>query len=178
MNLYNFISALSDIAEPTDIIVPSSSGFASEVTQQAWKVKQGQRIICNPGLGSMGFALPHAIGVSVASNRRVLVIEGDGSLQHNIQELATISRLNLNIKLFVISNGGYASIRNTHNKFFGNDPVQDLWFPDLWQISKGYNIKNSAMETLTKHHIEYVLKDNLPHLCEVYIDPDQKKELV
>jgi acetolactate synthase-1/2/3 large subunit len=181
INLYEFIDALSNICTPEDVIIPSSAGFASEVTQQAWKVKKGQRVICNPGLGSMGFAIPHAIGAAIASNRRVICIEGDGSLQHNIQELQTISRLNLNIKIFVINNGGYASIRNTHNKFFGNNPVDELSFPDLGCLFWfGYGIKctdNIFRKVDLKDIIEVCLEENVCAMCEVMIDPDQKKEL-
>jgi acetolactate synthase-1/2/3 large subunit len=186
MNLYDFINKLSDLATSEDIIVPSSSGFASEITQQAWKVKHGQRIICNPGLGSMGYAIPTAIGASVASNRRVIVIEGDGSLQHSIYELATIARLNLNIKIFVINNGGFASIRNTHEKFFGDNPVRDLRFPDPYDIGKAYNIKIQRNEhepfifdCLDEEELELIerfLNNKYPCIARVDIDPDQKKE--
>jgi acetolactate synthase I/II/III large subunit len=172
MNLYEFIDKLSDLATPDDIIVPSSAGFASEITQQAWKIKRGQRVICNPGLGSMGFALPHAIGVSVASNRRVIVIEGDGSLQHNIQELATISRLGLNIKMFIINNGGYASIRNTHQKYFDDNPVDDLSFPDLSYLSDAYHMDYIFIEKIDDIGI---IRGKSPCLYEVLIGPNQKK---
>jgi thiamine pyrophosphate-dependent acetolactate synthase large subunit-like protein len=169
MNLYEFIDALSDICAPEDIIVPSSAGFASEVIQQAWKVKYGQRIICNPGLGSMGYAIPTAIGASLASGRRVIVIEGDGSLQHSIYELATISRLNLNIKIFVINNGGFASIRNTHEKFFGNNPVSELSFPNIIKLAdvyglttrNNYGIKKSLVESLYIINNEETLKSRI-----------------
>jgi acetolactate synthase-1/2/3 large subunit len=179
INLYDFVEALSEIAEEDDIIIPSSSGMASEIVQQAWKVKKGQRIICNPGLGSMGFAIPHAIGASVASNRRVIVIEGDGSLQHNIQELQTIASLDLNIKIFVINNGGYASIKNTHEKFFNNNPVSDLTFPDLEEIAKAYNINYSKMvksNTFVKFMFNICM--DYPQIIEIMIDPNQKKELI
>lgn len=172
MNLYDFINKLSDLATENDIIVPSSSGFASEVTQQAWKVKKGQRIICNPGLGSMGFALPHAIGVCVASNRkRVIVIEGDGSLQHNIQELATISRLSLPIKMFIINNNGYASIRNTHRKYFDNDPVCELVFPYLDDIALAYQLGYEFFEDLDDLEIH----GEHGQIIEIIIDENQKK---
>jgi acetolactate synthase-1/2/3 large subunit len=178
MNLYDFIEALSSICDKDDVIVPSSAGFASEVTQQAWKVKKGQRVICNPGLGSMGYAIPTAIGASLASGRRVIVIEGDGSLQHSIYELATISRLNLNIKIFVINNGGFASIRNTHEKFFGSNPVSNLWFPYLESIADAYKINYSEMER-QEGFINYIFDIcmDYPQIIEVMIDPDQKKEL-
>lgn len=178
VNMYDFVDVLSDLAQEYDIIVPSSSGFASEIVQQAWRVKKGQKIICNPGLGSMGFALPHAIGACIASGgQRVICIEGDGSLQHNIQELQTIARLKLPIKIFVINNNGYASIRNTHQKFFGNNPIKDLSFS--YSIPNGIHYENVTKNINMFYRIEeLVLKLNCPVICNVIIDPDQKKELI
>ena len=176
INLYDFIDTLSDICTGDDVIVPSSSGFAAEVTMQAWKVKKGQRIINLPGLGSMGFALPMAIGAAVASKRRVICIEGDGSLQHNIQELETMRRLNLPIKLFVLNNEGYASIRNTHNKFFGNDPTAELTFPPLRHIADAYDILFERIEDID--NIQGILKSKAQYICEITIDPNQQREVI
>lgn len=178
IDLYYVVDLLSDLASTDDIIVPSSAGFASEVTQQAWKVKQGQRVICNPGLGSMGFALPHAIGACIASGgKRVICIEGDGSLQHNIQELNTISKLNLNIKIFVINNKGYASIKNTHKKFFNSDPVKDLNLS--FRVPRGLSYASVKKYTNMFYRIEeLVLKPDCPVICEIFINPNQIKEII
>lgn len=169
INLYKFIETLSDLCTKDDIIVPSSSGQAAEITLQSWKVKQGQRILSLPGLGSMGFALPMAIGAAVASGKRVICIEGDGSLQHNIQELETMRRLNLPIKLFVLNNGGYASIRNTHKKFFNDDPTAELTFPSIGRIAVAYNIPftHGTLNSCTG-----------PEIFEIMIDPNQQREVI
>lgn len=175
INLYDFIRTLSDLCTGSDVIIPSSSGQAAEITLQAWKVKKGQRIISLPGLGSMGFALPMAIGASIASKKRVICIEGDGSLQHNIQELETMRRLNLPIKLFVLNNGGYASIRNTHKKFFNDDPTSVLSFPNLVQLAETYKIDYAwTKDGVNKELIE----GDRPCIIEVLIDPNQQREVI
>jgi acetolactate synthase-1/2/3 large subunit len=127
----------------------------------------------------MGYALPTAIGASVASNRRVIVIEGDGSLQYNIMELATIARLGLNIKIFIINNGGFASIRNTHNKFFGNNPVKDLKFPILEYLAKSSLIDyDKPFLYGWDDFYDPYFESKLPYIFDIKIDPGQKKEIV
>ena len=122
INPYVFIEILSGLLNENDIIIQDSSGSASEITQQSFKIKKGQKMICSPGLGSMGFQLGHAVGVAFASEKkkRIIIISGDGSLQHNLQELETIKRYNLPIILFVWNNQGYNSIKFTQDKFFNS----------------------------------------------------------
>ena len=177
INPYYFIEILSQCLNPKDIIVPSSSGSASEMVCQSFKIKEGQRIICSNGLGSMGFALPHAIGVAISSKKRIICIEGDGSFQHNIQEMELLSRYNLNIKLFIFNNNGYSSIRNTHCKFFndeylGCDDKTGLTFPDIEKISTAYNIPTYKIENQNnlKEDIIKVLNTEGPIICEIIID--------
>ena len=140
VNQYVFFEELSKALEPSDVIVVSSSGQASDVFYPTFRVKEGQRIISSPGLGAMGFGLPQAIGAALASGRRVICIEGDGSIQLNMQELETIRRLNLNIKIFVLNNGGYATIRNTAKRHFeGRDHTAGMEFllPYFYDDSSG-----------------------------------------
>ena len=90
-NPYYLIDVLSELMDENDILVPGSSGSCSEITLQAFRVKAGQRIFNNPGLGSMGYGLPASIGACLAGNgKRTIAIIGDGGLQHNIQELANV----------------------------------------------------------------------------------------
>ena len=147
----SWVDDISNMMWPEDILVPSSSGMAAEMVLQRFKVKQGQRVIFSPGLGAMGFALPTAIGVAIASKRRVFCVEGDGSLQVNIQELETIRRLNLPIKIFVLENNGYASIRNTQRnrcggRLLGCDPSSGLTFPDTRKIAEAYGVDICVIE--------------------------------
>lgn len=179
VNTYFLIDALADILAEEDVIVPGSSGTCAEVTLQVFRVKRGQRIINSPGLGSMGFALPQSIGVSIASGKRVICIEGDGSLQHNIQELETLRRLNLPVKLFVLNNNGYASIRNTQRRFFNGkltccDPSSGLTLPDTALLARGYGLKTFKIETQRdlKRNLEVVLNEDGPVVCVVMSDPE------
>lgn len=141
----SWVDRISDEVKEGEVLVPSSSGMACEMVLQRFKVKRGQRIIFFPGLGSMGFALPTAIGAAIASGKRVVCVEGDGSLQHNIQELETIRRLELPIKIFVLNNDGYASIRNTQKNRFGRllgcDPTCGVTLPNTYKIAQAYGVE-------------------------------------
>ena len=180
INTYNFIWELSKQAKHHDIIIPSSSGSASEITQQAFQVKSGQRVICSPNLGSMGFGLPSAIGACIASGkRRTIAIIGDGCLQHNIQELELIRRYDLPIKLFVLANNGYGSIRATQNKFFngnlsGCDVTSGITLPHISKISSAYNLGHTCLfnEMELEFGIEIFLAKDYLHVCELRIDPN------
>jgi acetolactate synthase-1/2/3 large subunit len=147
---------------------------------QAFKIKNGQRFFNSPGLGSMGFGLPASIGACFASGRkRVICIVGDGGLQHNIQELELLKRYKLPIKLFVLNNFAYASIRATQNKFFkgnlvGCDPTSGLTIPDTIKVARAYGLKalriNSQVDLKSK--LKMALASNGPVVCDVNIEPD------
>ncbi len=180
INTYAFVDYLSDSLRSTDVIVPESSGSAAEIIPQALKIKQGQRYINSPGLGSMGYGLPQSLGACLASGgKRIISIIGDGSLQHNIQELETIKRLKLPLKLFILNNFGYASIRNTHKKFFKGrlvccDPSSGLTLPDTGKIAHAYGIdylKCSKISDL-KNSLVRILNNQGPFICELMIDPE------
>ena len=142
-----WVDEVSVYCQEGDIIVPSSSGMASEMFCQSFKVKENQRIVFSPGLGAMGCALPHAIGCAMAEpTRRVVCIEGDGSLMVNVQCLQTIRQHKLNIRLFILNNGGYASIRNTHKRHFdgrllGCDALSGLTFPSIQHLAWTYGVE-------------------------------------
>jgi len=117
LNPYDFIDKLFQMLGPEDAVV-CGNATACIVPYQAGKLKKGQRLISNSGSASMGYDLPAAIGVSVAKGGRTVCIAGDGSLQMNVQELQTLVGYRLPIKLFVLNNGGYLSIRQTQTGFF------------------------------------------------------------
>jgi acetolactate synthase-1/2/3 large subunit len=179
INSYVLVDVLSDLMTNNDILVPGSSGTCSEITMQAFKVKKGQRILNTPGLGSMGFGLPASIGACLASGRkRTVGIIGDGGLQHNIQELETMARLKLPIKLFILNNGGYASIRTTQKTHFKGhyvccDPSSGLTFPEIEKISSAYGIKFFKLRDHKKirDEIKEILDYRGPVICEVITDP-------
>jgi len=177
INPYQFIEELAKASGPDDVIVPASSGSAAEMMAQTWPIKNGQRFIFSPGLGSMGWGLPQAIGVALASRRRVICVIGDGDLQHNIQELQTLARLGLPVKLFIWNNGGYNSIRNSMTAHFGN-PVccgtPDITFPALKHISDAVGVPYWWLRNVDDLRVQ--IEDSLfgsgSYITEVMIDPD------
>jgi acetolactate synthase-1/2/3 large subunit len=179
VNTYCLVDTLSELMSSNDILVPGSSGSCSEITMQAFKAKKGQRIFNTPGLGSMGFGLPASIGACLASGKkRTVSIIGDGGLQHNIQELETVSRLKLPLKLFILNNNGYASIRNTQKSHFKGhyvccDPASGLTLPNISEIAKAYGIKNMKIENHKNLNmlIKKALSTTGPVICEVMADP-------
>ena len=182
ISTYAFIDTLSDLLTGRDILVPDSSGSAAEVTQQAVRIKRGLRVLNNPGLGSMGFGLPAGIGACLASGRkRTTVIIGDGGLQLTIQELETVVRLKLPLKIFVLNNNGYASIQATQKRFFDgrlvcSGPASGLTLPDSCRIAEAYKIKNVriAVQKNLKSKLRKVLNTAGPVICDLMIDTKQE----
>lgn len=143
---YHFVSALSAAIPPDTLVATGSSGLAVEVFYTVFRNKPGQRVFLTSGLGSMGYGLPAAIGACFANSKKPMVaVESDGSLQLNLQELATLRAQNLPICLVVMNNGGYASIRNTQRNYFagrhvGTGPEAGLLLPNLEQIAATYGL--------------------------------------
>jgi len=152
----------------------TAAGLCFYVLGQALTIGEDQRYLVSGGLGSMGWALPAAIGAAFASEGSVVCVIGDGSLQMCIQELATIYNQNLNCKIFVINNNGYASIPNTQKSFFGSnyvgcDPGSGLSMPDWRLIAEAYKLEYAmiAESNQLKTKLEYIQKCNGPILIEV-----------
>ncbi|WP_446897227.1 thiamine pyrophosphate-binding protein [Clostridium sp. LBM24168] len=181
VSAYYFIDELCKQLNSDDIIVPESSGAAGEITYQAFKIKKGQKMKNAAALGSMGFGLPYSIGACLANNKkRTILIDGDGAFQLNIQELETLARLNLPIKIFIWSNDGYASIRATQRNMFNGHYVASernsgLTIPNLIKIANAYGVKtfqaknNSEMVKI----LPKVLESNGPVLCELMVLPEE-----
>ena len=176
---YKVIREISDQATKDDIIVvDTSSSF--HIAAQMWQIKKGQRYITTGGISTMGY-WPAAIGAALASGRRVICITGDGCLQMNIQELATVVKNKLNIKIFVLNNDGYLLIRHTQKKYFGRvmgeSPKTGLGFPNLEAIAQAYKIRYEGNgEDLEGRRINsypleemvhQTLKGKDPVLCEI-----------
>lgn len=152
INIYNFVEKLSE-KNKIDAITISDAGSAYYATSQCLKITDKQRYITSGAQADMGFSLPAAIGAAIASERKnIIAITGDGSFQMNIQELQTIVNFNLPVKIFVLNNGGYLSIRNTMDKFFesryyGTDKNSGLSFPEIEKIAYAYNIPYYKLAT-------------------------------
>ncbi len=142
---HNRITQALSSALPSDcLIVTGSSGLAIEFFYMGFQNKEGQRVFLTSGLGAMGYALPSAIGAHMASDGRPFVcIESDGSLMMNVQELQTLATLRAPVRLFVLNNKGYASIRNTQRNYFGGRYVGSssnagLEMPDLEDLARAF----------------------------------------
>lgn len=181
VSAYYFIDQLCNQLNSKDIIVPESSGGAGEITYQAFRIKKGQKMKNAAGLGSMGFGLPYSIGACLANDkRRTILINGDGAFQLNIQELETLKRLNLPVKIFIWNNNGYASIRAMQKNIFEGHYVAcedgcGLTMPSLSKIANAYGIKtfiarnNDEMEDV----LPQVLNYKGPVLCELMVLPEE-----
>jgi acetolactate synthase-1/2/3 large subunit len=136
----------------------------------------------NSGSASMGYDLPAALGASIArGGKRVVCLAGDGSIQLNIQELQTIVHHRLPVKIFVLNNGGYLSIRSTQSNFFGRlmgaDASSGISLPDMVKIGRAYGVASTSIDSVAGlEEIREVLADPGPALCDVRLDPAQEFE--
>ena len=163
-----------------DDVVVCGNGSACVIAFQAGQIKKGLRMFCNSGDASMGYDLPAAIGAALArGGRRVICLAGEGSLQINIQELQTVVHHRLPIKLFVLNNGGYLSIRMTQNSFFnghlvGSDPTSGVSFPDMVRLGNAYGIRSFKLDNQDcADDIRSAINSDGPVVCEVMLDPEQ-----
>ena len=179
---YSLIDKLSKNISPKTLICTGSSGLAVEVFYSVFKNKTDQRIFLTSGLGSMGYGLPSAIGSCFANKRRpMILIEGDGSFQLNIQELAVIQKFNLPICIIIINNNGYCSIRNTQKNYFngrflGTGPKSNLIFPNLKKISAAYKIKYekiSSIQSLNKKFKNNFKLNKYPKIIEIIVTSNE-----
>ena len=183
VNPYFFIETLTDLMNE-DALAVAGNGTACVVLFQAGRVKRGQRMFWNSGCASMGYDLPAAIGACLASGKKdVVCLAGDGSLQMNIQELQTVAHNKLPIKLFVLSNSGYISIKQTQDSFFesrhvGCDSCSGVSFPNIEKLAEGYGLPAHVIDS---HHrmserIDAVLTMPGPQVCDVRLSTNYKFE--
>jgi acetolactate synthase-1/2/3 large subunit len=181
MNPYHFMELLSEMMADDDVVVCGNAS-ACILPYQVMKIRMGQRLISNSGSASMGYDLPAAIGAAVArGGGRVLCLAGDGSLMLNIQELQTVVHHKLPVKIFVLNNGGYLSIRSTQKNFFGRvmgeSAASGVSFPDFVKVAAAYGLNarrvSSAAEMDT---VREALALPGPAVIEVMLDPAQEFE--
>ena len=183
INPYVFTDRLFDKLDKDDRII-CGNGSACVITFQAAKIKQGQRMFTNSGCAAMGYGFPAALGVAVSDNsKRTVCIDGEGSFMMNLQELATVVQNKLDMKIFIINNNGYLSIRQTQTNLFkppliGVDRESGVGFPDFGKLADAFGLayKKLDAEKDADALIEEVLKSSGPVLCEVVVDPTQNFE--
>lgn len=178
VNPYLFVDELYAQLAPDEIVV-CADGTACVATFQAARIQRDQRLYTNSGSASMGYDLPAAIGAAAASGKRVVCLAGDGSIQMNLQELQTIQTHRLPVKIFLLNNNGYHSIRQTQQGFFGLlhgcDPSSGVEFPKMERIAAAYGYPYTRADDLASlpAAIAATLAEPGPAICEVAIDPAQ-----
>lgn len=181
LNPYYFGEQLSDKLAENDVIV-CGNATACIVPFQTMHLRKGQRLISNSGCASMGYDLPAAIGAAFARpNKRVICIAGDGSIQMNIQELQTIVHHGLPLKIFVLNNSGYLSMRMTQSGFFGRltgeSALSGTSFPDMVKVASAYGIPSLRIDRQSQlGQVDRALAADGPALVDVVLDRDQEFE--
>lgn len=181
VNPYCFIDTLSKYLNKNDVIAVSNA-TAAICTYQAIRFPQGLRIVNNSGCAAMGYGFPAALGACVANRKgKTICLEGDGSIQMNIQELQTVVHNKLPLKIFVYNNKGYVSIRLTQNGLFAGRLIASsedsgVSCPDIIKVAKAYGIHT---ERITSHKdmdktIKKALSYKGPVICEVVVSPDMQ----
>jgi len=171
---FQFADALSDAVPANTLVSTGSSGLAVEVFYTVFRNRPGQRVFLTSGLGAMGYGLPAAIGACFANGRKPMVaVESDGSLQLNLQELATLRGFGLPICLVVMNNGGYASIRNTQRNYFesryvGTGPEAGLWMPDLEEVARAYQLPFKRIHDAAE--LAQGLNEAIAQLCPMIVE--------
>ena len=180
INIYHFFDQLSKRLGHEDVVV-TDAGSSFFVGSQSVKINKGVRYITSGGFATMGYGLPASIGISVALGyKRVMCVTGDGSFQQNIQEIQTVLYNHLPLKIFVLNNYGYNSMRFTQTTYFngrliGADPTSGVGIPDSGKIAKAYGIpflkagNNRELVTV----LDEVLNNEGPVLCDIVNPPNQ-----
>ena len=178
VNSFYLVDTLSQMASGDGVIV-TDMGFAFQNTHQAWKTKKGQRLITNCGLAPMGWGLPAAIGAAFATQKEVILITGDGGLMMNIQELATVMHHRLPIKIFLLNNGGYLTIKQTQQlgfegRLMGVNGETGLSFPSFTLIAAAHDLPYLYIKDHAAFpDIHAYLPSPGPMMFEINMSPDQ-----
>lgn len=180
INVYDFVHTLTDCMQDNDILV-AGNGSACVCAHQTAVVKNHQRIFWNSGDASMGYDLPAALGAcyQAKDGQNVVCLAGDGSIMMNIQELQTVAFNKLPLKIFVINNSGYSSIRQTQRNFFkghmtGSGVDSGVSVPDFCKLAEGFGLKSVRISNPANMDTEIrdVLKMNEPVVCEVMVEKE------
>ena len=182
VSVYNLGDILSEELKEEELIVSGSSGAGIEIFQHVLRLKKGQRLFHTTALGSMGYGLPAAIGACVGMGRReTICVDGDGGIQMNIQEFATVEHLGLPIKFFILSNEGYSSIRTSQKRWFGRVTAADeqtgMKLPDITKVAAAYGLPTYRItdQSRLREEVRKVLDTHGPIVCEVCCQPEEPR---
>jgi acetolactate synthase I/II/III large subunit len=179
VNSFYFVQTLSDKLDEKAVVI-TDMGTSFTCTMQTFKTKLGQRLSTSSGHASMGFGLPGAIGACIGNNRKdTICISGDGGLQMNIQELQTIVHYNLPIKLFVLNNNGYLTIKATQQNHFGRfvgaEQSSGVTCPDIIKIATAYGLPTTRIANTEELDlkIDSVIQASGPMVIEIIMEENQ-----
>ena len=180
INAYHLIPHVIDAADENSIIV-CGDATACIVPFQTAKIRDGMRMFSNSGSASMGFDLPAAIGASQGSTSKIICFAGDGSVMMNLQELQTLAHLGANIKLFILDNGGYLSIKQTQENFFGrkhgSEVNSGLTFPDFARVCEAFGLQVITLDPQGwRKQVEESLSINGPVVLVAHLNREQEFE--
>lgn len=180
VNSFYFVDELSKQMKAEDVYCGGRAGTCVDAIIQAFQVKKNQRVFVTKGLSSMGNGLPAAIGAAYATDKKIVLVNGDGGFAMNIQELEVIRRDNLPIKMFILDNQGYSTVRNTQTNVFdghfvGCNAQSGLTIGNIKGVAEAYGIKTFVLQRMDdmKQTISEVLNFDGPALCMVWVDPAQ-----
>ena len=178
VNPYVFIEYLSKILKKKDIIIADDGGHLTW-TIQAFKVKYGQKLFSAFGNSPMGYALPASIGASIVKNNsKIICIDGDGSIQINLQELHTIDKLKLPIKIFILNNDGYGIIKQFQELYLSKRyeaSGKGVSNPNFKKISEAFNIGYNKIKNHSElKQIKKSIDSKRPEIIEIILKKDQK----
>lgn len=179
LNIYAVLDAINRFSLAEHILM-GDAGSISYAGPVALASKDKQKFIFSPAQADMGWALPAAIGVSLASNQKVICIVGDGSFMSNLQELAVVKQHNLDIKFVILNNGGYLSIKNTQSRFFegrvfGTSNETGLWFPNFEDVASSFKMDYAFISN--KQSLEKLgvwINEKGPAILDCNCLPDQQ----
>lgn len=182
INPYHFMEVLFAALGEHDVVVTGNAS-ACIMAFQTGTLKRGQRLISNSGSASMGYDLPAAIGAAFAapSDANVICLAGDGSLQMNVQELQTLVQYQPNVKVLVLNNNGYLSIRTSQGNFFkrliGEGPANGVSFPDTCKLAGAYSLPTQRLDSAEfATDLRHFLCTPGPGVCDVVLDDTQPFE--
>jgi len=181
VNPYHFLDLLADETASNEIIIPDCGANLIQ-TFQGYRVRQGQRLFSAFNNSPMGYSLSGAIGACLANNSKpVVCITGDGGLQVNMQELGTVMRYKLPIKIFLFNNHGYGIIQQTQEdwmggRYHGSRPETGLMDPDYMKIARAFGMKtiNATSHRGLREKIRETLKSKGPVLCNLDFSDRQR----
>ena len=180
INSFRFINSLSKVLTGKENIV-TDMGTSFTCTMQSFKIKKNQRLFTSSGIAAMGFGLPGIIGAYFADKKKIpICITGDGGLMFNIQELHTLINYRIPVKLFIINNGGYLTMKlmqqKNFRKFIGADNNSGLTLPKFLKVAKSFGFKTAKLnnENNLSHKINKIIQSKHAVICEIITPPMQE----